>query len=390
LAALSIRPFRWWFFAQVTSASGLITQVVAVAWLVLQWGGNGIDLAVVSAAGLTPTLFLGLWAGSLVDHYDRRHILIATQSALAAISLVLFVLIASGAAHYWSLLLLMASSGVVNAIDGPARQVYVLDLVGPERLAGAVSLYEVVLNLSRICGPAIGGALLAISGPSACVLVNTVTFAAPIAVLLHYQTRRTDKARQDGGSRPSALAGLRYALARPFLRASLLLAVASTVIFNPTVMLPLLATHTYHLGAGGYGALLALFGIGALPGALLVSRRTPTGMQVRVLAVLTGVCVAIVAFAPSRPILFAAMLATGTTSIWMIASANTLVQLRTAPELRGRVMGAWTMALPGMSPITGLIVGALADAFSPRVAYGATGAVIALIAITCWGSFGSA
>jgi MFS family permease len=299
------------------------------------------------------------------------------------------VLIASGAAHYWSLLLLMATSGVVNAIDGPARQVYVLDLVGPDRLAGAVSLYEVVLNLSRICGPAIGGALLAISGPSACVLVNSVTFAAPVAVLLRYRTRRTDTARQEGASRPRALDGLRYALARPFLRAALMLAVASTVIFNPTVLLPLLATRSYHLGAGGYGALLALFGIGALPGALLVSRRTPTGMHVRLLAVLTGVCVGIVAFAPNRPILFAGMLATGATSIWMIAAANTLVQLRTAPELRGRVMGAWTMALPGMSPLTGVVVGALADAFSPRVAYGATGGVIALIAITCWTSFGS-
>lgn len=388
-AALAVRPFRWWFLAQVMSASGLMTQMVAVGWLVLHWHGSGVQLGLLSSAALGPLLFLGLWAGSLVDHHDRRVLLIWTQSLLAAQSLLLYALIVSGAASYWPLMAITLASGVVTALDGPARQIYVLDLVGPERVSGAVGLYEVILNLSRVLGPAVGGALLAISGPAACVLVNAVTYAAPLVVLLVHRSAVSRTPREPGASRPSALEGVRYAWAHPLLRACLLLAAASTVLFSPTLFFPLLATRAFHLGGSGYGLLLALFGVGALPGALLASRSAPTGVRVRTLALLTGLAVVISAVAPDLPVLYAGMIAIGACSIWMIASANTLVQLRTAPELRGRVMGAWSVALPGTMPITALIAGAVSDAVGPRIAYAVAGTIIAGVAVTCWRAYGS-
>jgi MFS family permease len=389
LSALSVRPFRWWFIGQITSASGLMTQIVATSWLVLQWRNSGLDLALVSVASMTPVLVLSLWAGSLVDHLDRRRLLICTQGLMAIFSLVLFVLITTGAATYWLIIVISALTGVVNAADMPARQVYVMDLVGEQRLAGAVSLYEVVLNASRVLGPALGGALLAISGPGACVLVNSVTFLGPLAVLLRYRTTSNVTHRERNQIRPKVREGVRYAWSDPAIRACLLLAAATCALFNPTVMLPLLAHRVFHMGGGGYGLLLALFGVGALPGALLAARGAspPTGRKVRALAVLTGLCMIVTAYAPDRAVLFIGMAAVGASSIWMIAVANTLVQLRTAPELRGRVMGAWSMALPGMVPITSLISGTLADACGARLAYGATGAVIAAIALICWRSF---
>ena len=386
-AALAVRPFRWWFLSQVTSASGLMTQLVAVGWLVLRWHGSGVQLGLLSSAGLGPMLVLGPWAGSLIDHHDRRVLLIWTQALLTAQSLLLYALIVSGSASYWPLVAITLASGVVNALDGPARQVYVLDLVGPERVAGAVSLYEVILNLSRVLGPALGGALLATSGPAACVLVNAVTFAAPIAVLLRHRPARERAAREPGAPRPSPLEGMRYAWAHPLLRACLLLATASTVLFSPTLFFPLLATRAFHLGGSGYGVLLALFGVGAVPGALLASRRQPTGAHVRTLALLTAAAVVLSACAPDLPVLYAGITATGACSIWMIAAANTLVQLRTAPELRGRVMGAWSMALPGTLPITALIAGAVADLLGTRVAYAAAGAIIAGVALLCWRAY---
>jgi MFS family permease len=395
-AALAVRPFFWWFASQVTSASGLMTQLVAVAWLVLRWHGNGLELGLLSSAGLGPTLVLGLWAGSLVDHHDRRTILIWTQSLLAALSLVLYALIVSGAASYWPVIAITLASGCVNALDSPARQIYVLDLVGPERLAGAVSLYEVIINLSRVLGPAIGGTLLAISGPSACVLVNAVTFLAPLAVLLVHRPadlepaqppRDSDSARR---GRPSAMAGVRYAWSQPLLRACLLTAASSGVLFSPALFFPLLATRVFHMGGSGYGLLLALFGIGAVPGALLASRREPSGEQVRVLGLSTGVFVGIAATAPVLPVLFIGILGIGACSIWMVAAANTLVQLRAEPALRGRVMGAWTVALPGTIPITALLAGGAADLFGTRVAYGAVGAVIAGVALACWHAYSDA
>jgi predicted MFS family arabinose efflux permease len=386
-AALEVRPFRWWFFGQIMSASGLMTQMVAVGWLVLRWHGNGLQLGLLSSAGLGPTLVLGLWAGSLIDHYDRRTILIWTQSLMTALSALLYVLIVTRWASYWPLVAIMLANGMVNALDAPARQIYVLDLVGPERLAGAVSLYEVILNLSRVLGPAIGGALLAISGPAACVLVNALTFVAPLAVLLLYRPTRDRPPREDGEGRPSAMAGLRYAWSQPLLRACMLIGASCGVLFSPTLFFPLLATRVFHMGGSGYGLLLALFGSGAVPGALLASRRRPSGRQVRALGLVTGACVLIAAAAPDKPVLFAGILGIGGSSIWMVASANTLVQLRAAPELRGRVMGAWTMALPGTIPITALLAGGAADAFGPRIAYGAVGTVIAGVALLGWRAY---
>lgn len=389
-AALTVRPFRWWFLSQIMSASGLMTQMVAVGWLVLRWHGSGVQLGLLSSAALGPMMVFGLWAGSLVDHHDRRLLLFWTQGLLAAISLLLYALIVSGSASYWPLVAIMFGSGVVNALDGPARQIYVLDLVGPERVAGAVSLYEVIINLSRVLGPAVGGLLLALSGPAACVLVNAITFAAPIAVLLRYGSGARERPPGPDSARagrPSALAGARYAWSHPLLRACLLLAAASTVLFSPTLFFPLLATRAFHLGGSGYGVLLALFGVGALPGALLAARRAPTGARVRTLALLTGAAVLLSALAPDVPVLCAGIIATGLCSIWMIAAANTLVQLRSAPELRGRVMGAWAVALPGMLPITALIAGALADSLGTRVAYAAAGAIIAAVGLACWRAF---
>jgi MFS family permease len=389
LSALSIRPFRWWFIGQITSASGLMTQVVATSWLVLQWRNSGFDLALVSVASLTPMLVLSLWAGSLVDHLDRRKLLIFTQGSMALISLVLFVLIDTGAANFGLIIVISALTGVINAADMPARQVYVLDLVGEDRLAGAVSLYEVVLNASRVLGPAVGGTLLAISGPAACVLVNTISFLGPLAVLLHYHTISSVTRRDGSQGRPKVREGVRYAWSDPTIRACLLLAAASGALFSPTVMLPLIAHRVFHMGGGGYGLLLALFGVGALPGALLAARggSPPSGHKVRALATLTGACIVVTAFAPDRPVLFVGMAAVGASSIWMIAVANTVVQLRAPAELRGRVMGAWSMALPGMVPITSVICGTLADACGARIAFGATGAVIAGVALTWWRSF---
>jgi MFS family permease len=394
LAALSVRPFRWWFFSQVTSASGLMTQGVAGAWLVLKITNSGLALALVPAAALLPVLLLGLWAGAILDHRDTRTLLIGTQLALAAISLVFFALVETGDIRYWQIILISLVSGCVSALDGPARQVYVVELVGRDRLAGAVSLYEIIVNLSRVLGPALGGVLLVTSGPAACFLANAISFMAPLGVLLHFKPQGASASEEEvaelPAERPKVADGVRYAWGNPTLRACLVLATGSTLIFNASVMMPLLAQRVFHMNGSGYGVLLAIFGIGALPGALLAARghEAPTGHRVRVLCIITGVCMVVTALAPDRPVLYVGMAAVGASSIWMIAVANTLVQYRSDPELRGRVMGAWTVALPGMNPITGPIAGEMADAWGARVAFGASGLLMSVIGVGLWRSFG--
>lgn len=421
-AALSFRPFLWWFLSQILSASGGMTQAVATSWLVLQLTGSAVDLSALSAITMLPSLLFGAWCGALVDRLDRRRVLIATQSLLTAVSLLLYTLIAVHHASYWSILALSGATGLVSALDGPARQVYVLDLVGRRRLASAVSLYEVILNTSRVLGPAIGGMLLALLGPAACVLANALSYLAPLAVLLrqkpdvagheelagheeaagheevtgheeiagHEQSASDDAAPVAKGPartsrRGATREGLRYAWSVPAIRSCLLIAAASGILFNSSLMFPLMAVRVFHLGGGGYGALLSAFGLGALPGALLAARGgEPTGRQVALLAGATGACTVATGFSPALPLLYVGAAAVGFSSIWMVARANTLVQLCARPELRGRVMGAWTMALPGASPITSIAVGVLADAAGARAAFCGAGLLMLSIVAGSW------
>lgn len=398
-AALSYRPFRWWFLSQILSASGGMTQAVATSWLVLQLTGSAVDLSALSAVMMLPSLLFGAWCGSLVDRVDRRRVLIMTQSLLTAISLLLYVLILAHHASYWPILVLSAAGGLVFSLDSPARQVYVLDLVGRDRLASAVSLYEVILNTSRVLGPAAGGVMLALLGPGACVLTNALCYLAPLAVLLRQKpaVAEDERAVPSAAARPrasrrgAAREGLRYAWSVPMIRSCLLIAAASGILFNSTLMFPLIAVRVFHLGGGGYGALLSAFGLGALPGALLAARGgEPTGRQVALLAGATGAVTAATACAPDLPLLYLGAAAMGLSSIWMVARANTLVQLRAKPELRGRVMGAWTMALPGASPITSIAVGALADAAGARAAFASAGLLMLVIVAGSWRTLSTA
>lgn len=152
------RPAGAWFFGQVFSASGTKTQSVAVSWFLLRLTGNGIDLGLTGTFTFLPVMLLGPYAGALVDRADRRKLLIVTQSAFAVLAVAVAVIIAAGVAQAWMLFLITVLTGIVFGPDNTARQVYVVGLVGTERVASAVGLYEVILNISRAAGPALGGA----------------------------------------------------------------------------------------------------------------------------------------------------------------------------------------------------------------------------------------
>ena len=387
-AALRVPSYRAWFLSQVVSTSGVFAQAVGVAWLVLELGGNAIDLALVSAATFAPVFFGGVWAGGLADRVDRRRLLLATQSSFLLVALCLFLVSVTGAAQLWILFALSFAAGCVLAVDGPARQVYPLDLVGTERAASAVGLYEVVQNASRVFGPALGGLLIATIGVSACFAATAASFLFPIAALLLYRPARRAAAAAVSEDRGHVRAGLSYVRRSPAIRATMLMAIASGMVFNAGVTLPLLATRVFHLGPSGFGAMFAVFGVGAVGGALLAAGggSWPTGRRVRLLALLTGVDIVLTGFAPGVAAAFVGLVLAGLLSIWFIALANTLVQVRTAPSLRGRVMGIWTMAIPGMNPLTGLLAGVTAVVLGPRAGFALGGVALLLTALLGWGA----
>ncbi|KQR17145.1 MFS transporter [Cellulomonas sp. Leaf334] len=363
--------YRWWFLGQVLSSSGHVTQAAGLAWLVLSMTGRAVDLALVTTAAMLPILLGSAPAGMLVDRFDRRRLLLVTQVLLLSIGLLLAALTATGAITLWMVLVIAFVSGVVAAVDGPARQVFVLDLVGRQRLASAVGLYEVVMNAARVVGPSVGGLLLALVGPAACFAFNACTYLLPLGVLITLRVRPATPASPSDAPAVSFRDGLAFAFRHPVIRACLLLAAASTMIFNQGILVPVLATEALDLPPQGFGALMAAFGLGALPGAIAAAggRAAPTGRIVLVLAFGTGLAIVPLALAPGFVVAAVAAALLGFVSIWFVAAANTLVQLTSPPHLRGRVMGAWTAALPGSGLVTAVALGAVADTWGIRAAY---------------------
>jgi MFS family permease len=386
VAALRVPAYRWWFGTQILSTSGGMAQAVGLAWLVLELGGHGLALGLMSAAAFGPALLLGPAAGALLDHVDHRRALITTQILFTILSALLAVLNATGVVELWMVYAIALATGVVFSVDAPARQVYVLELVGPERTASAVGMFEVIVNASRVLGPAAGGVLIATIGVTACFAANAASFVPTLLVLLQLQpTRRLEP---PGRLRVVAAVreGLSYVRDRPAIAALIAMAVASTFIFNPGVALPVLATTVFDLGSIGYGALVAAFGLGAIPGALAAARTVgePSARLIRVLCLLTGGVVIATALAPTAWLAYAGMAVTGFVSIWFIALANTFVQLRSEARIRGRVMGLWTMALPGMNPVTALVAGGITQGIGARVGWAVGGASLVGAALAGW------
>ena len=387
-ASLRIPAFRWWFLAQTLSGSGAMAQGVGTAWLVLRLTGSGIDLGLLTAALFTPVLLGGAWAGSLLDRLDHRRALIGTNATSAALALLLASLTATGAIRVWMVFAIAVANGIVLAVDQPARQLYVIELVGRERVQSAVGLFEVIVNASRVLGPAIGGLMIATLGVAACFYANAIGFVLPLLVLLRFRPRAHAVLPV---ARAAVREGLRYVRGSPAIVACLLIAGASGMVFNLGVALPVLASRTFGLGGGGYGALMAIFGAGALPGGYAAARSAgePSGRLIRLLCLLTATAVLAVACAPNVVLAFLCMALVGFFSIWLIALANTLVQLQPEPTMRGRVMGLWTTILPGMTPVTGLVVGAVTQLVGPREGFGLAGIALAAAAVLSWHALGA-
>lgn len=405
-AALRIRDYRRWSIAQLLSAAGGAASQVAIAWLVVELGGDGVALGVVTASTMVPTLVLGPFIGAIVDRFSRRGVLVVTAVAQMTIAGVLAGLAFSGALQIWMLAVLSFAHGVAFAADNPARQLLVLDLVGRDRVTSAVSMNEVIINGARVLGPAVAGLLLVFADAAWCFVVNALVFVPSIIVLLGLRLRaQPDRATPvrtsaDGAPETAAdpvpAAGVpapgawRFVLHTPPVRATLLLAICAAAGYNIAVVVPLIVANVFDAEGGTYGLLAVAFGLGALPGAFFSATgpTTPRGGEVRVLALVMGLAVLLSAAAPVLPLLFVGLAVVGAVVMWFIARANALVMLSTPPSIRGRVMGIWAMCLPGSTVLTGLVVGALAEAADPRIAYAVVGAATMVLAAVSWRALG--
>ncbi len=379
--SLRFRNYRLYFFAQLISVSGTWMQTVAQAWLVLRITGSGVDLGLVTGLQFLPMLLFGPWGGLVADRVDKRRLLFATQAAGGVLALLLGVLTGTGEVRLWHVYVLATLLGVVNLFDNPARQTFVGEMVGQGELPNAVSLNTVVMNMSRVVGPAIGGIVIVTAGLEACFYINAASY---VAVIVGLALMRPAELHRTGGV-PRAAGqlrdGFRYVWRTPVLRNTLAaMAVIGIFAYNFQVTLALLAKTTFHGGAGAYSLLTSAMGVGAVVGGLAAAHRArPTPRLLQGLALLFGVLMAAVALSPSLAVASVFMVVMGAASIGFIATANASLQLRADPAMRGRVMALYAVAFLGSTPIGSPLVGAIAQWSNPRVSIlvGAVSAVVA-------------
>lgn len=392
LRSFEVRNYRLYFVGLLVSLSGTWMQVIAETWLVLQLTGSGVAVGVAAALQFAPILLGGAWTGLIVDRLPKRQLLIATQVAMAAPALALLTLTVTGAIELWMLYLLIFARGAVNAVDNPARQAFLVELVGPERLVNAVSLGSALVNGARTIGPAAAGVVIATIGVGPCFALNALSFVAMIVALRAMDARELRTApvakREPGQIR----SGLRYVRETPALWIPLaLMAVVGTFTFNFQVLLPLLATSGFGGGAGVYAGLTTAMGIGAIVGAIANGARTQVRPATLALAAVAfGALTTALAAAPGATPALLVIVLVGVASVVFSASVNSHLQITVKPEMRGRVMALYSIVFIGSTPIGAPIVGWLAQTLDPRAGLALGGLAALLTGLVAWGVLTSA
>ncbi|HTU79906.1 MAG TPA: MFS transporter [Solirubrobacteraceae bacterium] len=382
-AALAVPNYRRYIAGQSVSLIGTWMQMAAQSWLVLSITRSATLLGVIVALQTLPVLVLGPYGGVVADRVDKRKLMFALQAAMGVQALVLGVLTVAGAVRLWEIGALAALLGLNNAFENPARQAFMLEMVGAESLRNAVSLNSVLVNVARVIGPAVAGVLIATVGEGPCFLANAASF---LAVLVSLATLDLGAIRPSppSGRAPGQLRdGLRYVRRTPQLGVPLaMMALVGALAYEFQVTLPVMARDGLHAGATGYGFMTAAMGLGAVIGGLLVATKGRTGLPTLVLAASAfGVVLALATIAPSLPLEVFALALAGGASISFMATGNSTLQLNAAPSMRGRVMSLWFVAFQGSTPIGGPIVGWVMAQAGARAGLGLGAATCLLAAL---------
>jgi MFS family permease len=388
-ASLRFRNYRLYFFSQIISFSGTWMQSIALAWLVLQITGSGTALGAVMATRFVPTLFLAPIGGVLADRFDKRRLIVVTQSLAGLLALALGVVTLTGVVELWMVYALSAAFGAVTALDNPSRQTFVMEMVGPDDISNAVTLNSVVVNGARVIGPAIGGVVIATLGVGECFIVNGVSYVAVLIAMGLIRRDELHPAARTPRAPRQLRDGLKYVRDEPMLRTTLImLAIIGTLTFEFSTTLPLLAEFTFDSGSTGLAVMTSMMGVGAVIGGLVVaSIGPPTPQRLVVVATGFGVAVGLVAVMPTIELACAMMPFVGVASVSTISLSNATLQLNSDASYRGRVMALFSVAMMGSTPIGSPIVGWIGEHISPRVALlvGSAGALGA--AAIAWSQF---
>ena len=380
IRALQSRNYRLFFAGQSVSLIGTWMTRIATSWLVYRLTRSPFLLGVSSFAGSIPLFLLAPIAGVWIDRWDRHRTLIVTQVVSMIQSFLLAFLALTGTINIWQIVALMLLQGVVNALDMPARQAFLVEMVDHrEDLANAIALNSSMVNAARLLGPSIAGLIIAAVGEGYCFLIDGISYLAVIASLTAMRVTKRERHAATRSAVAEMREGWRYvSQSLPIRSILLLLALVSLLGMPYTVLMPVFAARVLHGGPHTLGYLMGAIGVGALAGALmLAARRSVLGLG-RVIPLSAAIFgVALIGFGVSHILWLslALLLVAGFGMMRQMAASNTLLQTIVEDEKRGRVMSFYAMAFAGMSPFGSLLAGVLAQRFGAPMTVMASGAL---------------
>jgi MFS family permease len=388
--SLSLFNYRLWFTGALVSNVGTWMQRTAQSWIVLVdlTDGDAVAVGITTALQFGPQLVLVAWTGLIADRFDRRKLLLVTQVLMGLLGIGLGALLVFGVAELWHVYLFALALGVVSAVDAPARQAFVSELVPSGYLSNAVSLNSASFNSARLVGPAAAGLLTAAIGAGWVIIINGFTFAGMIAALcLMRRDQLQPQARAPRG-RGQVRAGVRYVRNRPDIL--IVLAVVTLISMfgmNFPIFASTMATLEFHQGAGEFGVLSSLIAIGSLTGALLAARRDRPRLRVLFGACgAFGVATILAAIMPTFWSFGAMLILVGFAAITIMTTANSTVQTTTVPLMRGRVMALYLAVMMGSTTLGAPVIGWVAAQWGPRASMlvGGASGIVAMVVGLSW------
>lgn len=380
--SLRFHNYRLWFVGAFVANIGTWMQRIAQDWLVLTvlTDDSGIAVGITTALQFAPALVLSAWAGLLADRIDRRKLLMATQLALGVLAAGLGALVLSGAAQLWHVYVFAGLLGCVSAVDAPARQTFVADMVPTERLSNAVSLNSASFNAARMIGPGLAGLLIAWVGTGWVFMINALSFAATILALARMRTGQLQPVTRAERGRGQIRAAVRYVRRRSdIVVVMVVVGVVSTFGLNFQLTSAVMARTEFDKGPQEYGILGSVLAVGALAGALLAARRERPRVRLVIGAALAfGLASGAMALMPTYEMFLLACIPVGLASLTMLTAANATLQMSTTPAMRGRVMSLYLIVFLGTTPLGSPFVGWVAETFGARWSIG-VGSIASLL-----------
>ncbi len=385
--SLRHKNFRYYWFGMCISQIGTWMQNIAQPLLAYKLTDSPFLLGLVGALQFLPVLLFSLFAGVIIDRFPKKKLLIITQSASMLITLILAILAFTGEIRYWHLIIMASALGMANTLDMPARQSFVIELVGKEDLMNAIALNSTVFNISRIIGPAIAGILMEYSGVAFCFFANAISFGAVLISLFFIKPQKLENREVEKGKTifQNIGEGLRYILKSEILFSTIIImAIVGTFAPNFSVLIPVFTSKILHMKEAGFGYLMSFMGVGSLFGAVYVaafSRSGPKRIILRIVPVAVGLLLILIAFTDKFILTGLALAITGFFFVMFSSSSNSALQLNTDNEYRGRVMSIYTLVFAGSTPIGNLFAGAMTQFFNARIGFVSCGAAIVVLMI---------